>query len=212
MPIRVVVADDHPLVLDGIEQLFQLDEGLELIARCRNGDEALDAVRRLHPDVLVLDLLMPSRDGLGVLHAIHNEGLGTRVVILTAGFDDEQLRQSIRLGARGIVLKEMPPHLLVEAVHEVHCGGEWLEQGVGAHALRQLRDRAAFRPEASPGLTAREIEIVRMVAAGLRNRAIGEKLFISEGTVKVHLHNIYEKLGVNGRFELIASARSRGLV
>ncbi len=208
MPIRIAVADDHPLVLDGIEQLFRLDHDLQLVASCRNGDEALAAVRELRPDVLVLDLMMPTRDGLGVLHAIHAEKLATRVVILTAVLDDEQLMQAIRLGARGVVLKEMAPQALIAAVREVYRGGEWLEQGLGARVVRKLRDDAAHRGGAASELTPRELEIARMAAAGLRNRAIADKLFISEGTVKVHLHNIYEKLGVKNRFELIASARA----
>lgn len=209
MAIRVAIADDHPLVLGGIEQLFDLQADLQIVARCRNGDEALAAVRELRPDVLVLDLVMPVRDGLGVLHAIQREKVPTSVVILTAVLDDEQLLDAIRLGARGVVLKEAAPDLLPAAVREVHRGGEWLEQALGGQVLRKRIEQEA---DAAAELTPREREIVSMVAVGLRNRAIGEKLFISEGTVKVHLHNIYEKLGLSGRFELIALARRRNLL
>ena len=212
MPIRIAVADDHPLVLAGLEQLFQLHADIEVVARCRNGDEALESVRRLQPDVLVLDLMMPSRDGLGVLHAVQREQLQTRVVVLTAVLQDDQLLEAIGLGAHGVVLKETAPQELLSAVRAVHGGGEWLDQALGGRALRELRKSYEPRTEPATELTARETEIVRMVAEGLRNRAIADKLFISEGTVKVHLHNIYEKLGVGGRFELIACARKRGVI
>ena len=118
----------------------------------------------------------------------------------------------IRLGARGVVLKETAPRLLVEAVREVHAGGEWLEKGLVGRALRRLMDRESSLRSSIRSLTQRELEIVRLVAEGLRNRAIGERLFISEGTVKIHLHRIYEKLGVDGRLELALYAREKGLV
>jgi DNA-binding NarL/FixJ family response regulator len=211
MPLRIAIADDHPLVLDAMEQLFRVNDGVSVVARCRNGEEALDAVRRLTPDVLVLDLMMPVRDGLGVVHAMQQERSPTRVVLLTAGTDDDQLRQGVRLGAHGVVLKETASHVLVDAVRQVGRGGHWLEEGLGGRSLRARMDRAGGRRERTGDLTAREEEIVRMVVAGLRNRAIADRLFISEGTVKVHLHNIYEKLAVRGRYELMVAARHRGL-
>jgi DNA-binding NarL/FixJ family response regulator len=211
-PIRLVVADDHPIVLDGLEQLFRLERDFEVVARCRDGEETLRAVRRHRPDVLILDVRMPAGDGLAVLRAIDAEGLLTRVVLLTAGLEDTQLLDAIRLGARGVVLKDMAPQLLVEAVAAVHGGGHWLEQGLGGRALRRLLERDAGQREAARVLTPRELEIVRMVAGGLRNRAIADRLCISEGTVKIHLHNIYEKLEVDGRVELTVYAHGRGLV
>lgn len=211
-PIRVVLSDDHPIVLDGLEQLFAVENDFEVLARCRNGEETLEAVRRLSPDVLVLDIRMPGVDGLSVLQELEVAGLPTRVVLLTAAVGDEQLVEAIRLGARGVVLKETAPQLLVEAVREVHGGGEWLEKGLVGRALRRLMDRESGLREAIQTLTTRELEIARLVAEGLRNRAIGERLFITEGTVKIHLHRIYEKLGVDGRLELALYAREKGLV
>jgi DNA-binding NarL/FixJ family response regulator len=210
--IRLVIADDHPIVLDGLAQLFGVESDFEVVARCRDGDETIDAVRRLRPDVLVLDVRMPGRDGLSVLHELDEAALQTRVVLLTAAVGDEQLVEAIRLGARGVVLKETAPRLLVEAVREVHAGGEWLEKGLVGRALRRLMDREHGQREVLRSLTTRELEIVRQVAEGLRNRAIAERLFISEGTVKIHLHRIYEKLGVDGRLELALYAREKGLV
>jgi DNA-binding NarL/FixJ family response regulator len=212
MNATLVLADDHPIILDGLEQLFRLEEGLEVVARCRDGEETLQAVRCHAPDVLVLDVRMPGADGIEVLHALEQEGLATRVVLLTAGLEDEQLLDAIRSGARGVVLKDMAPQLLVEAVRTVLAGGQWLEKGLGGRALTRLLQRERGLAEAARHLTPRELEIVRMVARGLRNRAIAERLYITEGTVKVHIHNIYEKLGAGGRVELTLYAQEKGLV
>ena len=211
MSIRIVIVDDHPLVLDGLEQLVRLESDIEVVARCRNADEAHRALRTHAPDVMVLDLLMPGGGGLELLRAIHGEKQSTRIVILTAQVDDDQLLEAVRLGARGVVLKDMAPQLLVDAVREVHGDGQWLEKGLGGRALRLLLTREGKASEAARLLSPREREIVRLVAAGYRNRAIAERLSISEGTVKVHVHNVYEKLDVNGRIELTLYARENGL-
>jgi DNA-binding NarL/FixJ family response regulator len=213
MPIRLVLADDHPIVLDGLEQLFRLSRDFAVVARCRDGEETLRAVRLHRPDVLVLDIRMPRGDGLQVLRSLQEEDLPTRVVLLTADLEEAQLLEALRLGAEGIVLKEMAPRLLVDAVREVHAGGRWVDKGSANRALEKLlRRQQEESREAEPPLTPREREIVRMVARGLRNRTIAEQLAITEGTVKIHLHNIYEKLGVNGRGELTFHARNKGIV
>jgi DNA-binding NarL/FixJ family response regulator len=209
MPIDLVIADDHPIVLDGLDQLFRLEPDLRVVARCRGGDEALRAVRAHRPQVLVLDVRMPGMGGLEVLAALAEERSPTRVVLLAAALDDRQLATAVRLGACGIVLKEMAPQLLLEAVREVAAGGQWLERGTLGRALRAVLGRQATDPPAA--LTPRELEIVRMAASGLRNRGIAQRLCISEGTVKIHLHNIYEKLGVGGRVELTLRAQQMGL-
>ena len=211
MTIRTVIADDHPLVLDGLEQLFRFEPDIELVARCRDADQTLRAVRAHTPDILVLDLLMPGGGGLELLRALGHDFPATRVVLLTAVIDDDQLLEAIRLGVHGVVLKDMAPQLLVEAIREIHRGVQWLEQGLGGRALRRLLIREQRASELAGVLSPREREIVRMVAGGLRNRAIAEKLGIGEGTVKVHVHNIYEKLDVNGRVELVLYARENGL-
>ena len=212
MTIRLALADDHPIVLQGLEQLFQLEPDVEVVARCRDGAEALRQVRELAPDVLVLDLKMPGRDGIEVLSALQEAGTETKVVLLTGALTDDRLLESLRLGVGGIVLKDMAPELLIQAVRKVAGGGRWLETGLGGRALSRLLARESAREEVRQALTPRELEIVRMVSAGLRNRAVADKLCISEGTVKVHLHNIYEKLSVTGRLELALYARNRGIV
>jgi DNA-binding NarL/FixJ family response regulator len=211
MTISLVLADDHPLVLDGLEQLFRLEQDFQVVARCRDGEEALKALHTHQPDVLVLDIRMPKRDGLEVLRAMRTEQLTSRVVLLTASLEEEQLVEALHLGVGGIVLKEMAPQLLVEAVREIHAGGRWLDRSSVHRALGKLLQRDAGSREAAQHLTPRELEIVRMVASGLRNKAIAEQLVISEGTVKIHLHNIYQKLGVSGRLELAVYAQKKGL-
>lgn len=209
--IRLILADDHPLVLDGLEQLIRVEPDFEVVARCRDGEEALREVRAQQPDVLVLDVRMPRVDGLEVLRTLRQEEIPTRVVLLTAAVEEEELVEALRLGVGGVVLKEMAPHLLLEAMREVHSGGSWLDKGSVSRIVTKLLHESEGRKEAAQLLTPRELEIVRMVARGLRNRAIAEQLLISEGTVKIHLHNIYQKLAVDGRLELAVYAQAKGL-
>jgi DNA-binding NarL/FixJ family response regulator len=210
--IRLVLADDHPIVLDGLEQLFRREPDFEVLARSADGEAALQAVRRHRPDVLVLDLKMPVRDGLAVARAIASERLPVRLILLTAALDEATLIEAVRLGVKGIVLKDMAPRVLVQAVREVHGGGEWLERRSTGRALGKLIERQAGERELAQLLTPREIEMVRMVASGLRNKEIARRLSIAEGTVKTHLHNIYEKLEVGSRLELTLRAQGKGLL
>jgi DNA-binding NarL/FixJ family response regulator len=212
MAITLVIADDHPLILDAMENLFRLEKDLKVVARCLNGDEALKAVRRHQPDILVLDIQMPAKDGLAVLREMRKEKLPTRVVVLTATLGDEGLTEAVRLGVRGFVLKELAPKLLVQCIRQVHAGALWLEKRSVTSVLEKLLQRESARKEAAQALTPREIEIIKQVAAGLRNIEIGNKLFISEGTVKIHLHHIYQKVGVDSRTQLARYAQEKGLV
>jgi two-component system nitrate/nitrite response regulator NarL len=210
--IRVVIADDHRVVLEGLEQLLRHEPGFAVVATCIDGVEALEAVRRLQPDVLVLDLRMPRLDGVGVLRELQRDALPTRVVVLTAGIDEQQMVEAVRLGARGVVLKEMASRLLVQCLHKVHGGETWLEKRSAVAALESLMRRETANAEMSQLLTPREMLLVRMIAKGLRNKEIGEQLHIGEGTVKTHLHNIYRKLGIDGRLALMKAATDKGLV
>jgi DNA-binding NarL/FixJ family response regulator len=212
MPITVVIADDHPLLLDAMENLFRLQKDIKVVTRCLDGDEAVKAVRRHKPDILVLDIRMPGKDGLGVLREMKKEKLPTRVVVLTAALDEEELADAIRLGVRGLVLKELAPKLIVQCIRKVHAGELWLEKHSVSRALEKLLKREAGRNEAVQLLTTREVEIAKQVAAGLRNLEIAKSLFISEGTVKMHLHHIYQKLGVDSRTQLSRYAREKSLV
>jgi DNA-binding NarL/FixJ family response regulator len=211
-PIRIVLADDHRIVLDGLAQLLSLENDLAVLQLCTNGEEALAAVESERPDVLVADVKMPGLTGLEVLKRLHEQGSVTRVVLLTAHMTDAQVVEAVRLNVGGIILKEAASRALVQCVRTVAAGGKWLDQQAVHGAIESMTRREAGFTRASKTLTKREIEIVRMVATGLRNKQIGEKLVISEGTVKMHLHSIYEKLGISGRVELSNYARENGLV
>jgi two-component system, NarL family, nitrate/nitrite response regulator NarL len=212
VPIRLVVADDHPIVLQGLQLLFERQRDFEVVATCADAEATLDAVRTRRPDVLVLDLRLPRLSGLDVLRAIAQAGTPCRTVLLTAAITDAETFEAVRLGVAGLVLKESPPDTLLQCIRRVHEGGEWIDRDAVSRAVRGVIDREDERRGAADMLTPREIEIVRMVAQGLRNKVIGERLSISEGTVKVHLHNIYEKLAVGGRLELVLCAQQQRLV
>lgn len=212
MPIRVVLVDDHPIVLQGLQHLFERHHEFSVVDTCSDAKRALAVVRAHAPDVLVLDLRMPGQSGLDLLRTLFNEQLACRTVLLTAAISDDQVLEAVRLGAAGLVLKESSPETLLECVRAVHRGEQWIDRDTVTRALSTVLDREAAEKEAAHSLTPREIEIVRMVAQGLRNRAIAERLSISEGTVKVHLHNIYEKFGVDGRLELLLAAQQKGLI
>ena len=212
MSIRLVLADDHQFILDALEGLFRLEEDIEVVARCSDGAQALEAVERLEPDVLILDLRMPIADGLDVLRRLHELGSRTWVVLLAGSVEDRELVECLRLGVRGVVLKEMAPRLLVQCVRKVYAGDVWVENRSMTRAVDLMLLREAGARDSAAHLTPREIEVVQMVAAGLRNKEIAGRLTVTEGTVKVHLHNIYAKLGVDGRLELLKYAQERGLV
>jgi len=212
MPIRLIVADDHPLILDGVENLFRLEEDFQLMAKCTDGIETLKAVRRHRPDVVILDIRMPGKDGLQIAREMLAEKLPTRVVLLTAELEDDQLMEAVRSGVRGIVLKEMAPQLLVQCVRKVHAGEQWLDRRSTMVNLEKMLRREAAAREIAALITPREISIVKMVAQGLKNKEIASRLFISEGTVKVHLHNIFVKLPVKSRLALLRYAQEKGLV
>ncbi len=210
--MRLVIVDDHQIVLHGLQQLFERQEDFEVVCCCRDGASAVTAVAAYRPDVLLLDLRMPGQSGLDVLRALAARRLSTRVVMLTAAIRDEEVVEAARLGTMGLVLKESSPEVLLDCVRAVHRGEQWFERETLSRAIRATLDREAAGQPANASLTPREVEIVRMVAQGLRNKAIAERLTISEGTVKVHLHNIYDKFGVDGRLELLLCAQQKGLI
>jgi DNA-binding NarL/FixJ family response regulator len=211
MPIRVVLVDDHQIVLHGLQQLFARQPDFEVLQCCPDGASAIEAVIESRPDVLVLDLRMPNQSGLDVLRALAARHVECRSVLLTAAVRDEEVMEAVKLGAMGLVLKESQPEVLIDCVRKVSRGEQWIERETVTRAFRNYVARQSSARDLPGALTPREIEIVRMVSQGLRNKAIGERLSISEGTVKVHLHNIYEKLGVDGRLELVLIAQQRGI-
>ena len=207
MATRVIIADDHPIVLDGLAQLFSTERDLELVQRCTNGEDALAAARRVRPDVLVLDVRLSGRSGLDVLRTLAREKIPAKVVLFSGQMSDVEIVAALRLGVAGIVLKESAPRMLLQCVRSVAAGEQWIDPAAANAAREKL---AAF--DEAGRLTRRELDIVRMVAVGARNKKIAEQLGISEGTVKMHLHTIYEKLEISGRVELSIYAREHALV
>ena len=208
--IKVAIADDHAIVLHGLQQLFERQGGFDVVACSRNGDEALAVVRNQPVDILVLDLRMPGKSGLDVLKEVSADVPACRVVLLTAALRDAAVSEIMQAGAKGIVLKESSPEDLIDCVRRVHRGHVWIDRGLLARTFDRGGKNGEGRGMVS--LTPREREIIRMVAQGLRNREIGQRLFISEGTVKIHLHNVYDKLGLDGRLELLLYAQENALI
>ena len=210
--IRLVIADDHVVVAEGLAKLFADAGGFRVIARCRNGKEALETTLTAEPDVLILDFRMPILDGLGVLRELAANQSRTRVVSLTAEAKDEELVELLKLGVAGIVLKDSDWSQLIQCVRRVHAGEQWIDQRCAQRALGRVLRRQAGLEEAGKVLTPREMEIVGLAAGGMRNQEIADQLCITVGTVKIHLHRIYEKLEIADRRELTTYARSRGLI
>ena len=227
--IRVVLADDHPIVRDGLKKMLSLESDIEVVGEATDGREALEQVQMHEPDILLLDLRMPNLDGLSALQTLQHINRKTKVIVLTASEDKNEFVQSMKLGCSGIVLKQTAPELIVKSIRKVNDGEIWLDSHTTAAVMRQFAtvgvdghtssssssSHSSSGPsskgrERSP-LSAREREIVSLVAQGYKNKEMAEKMFISEQTVKNHLHNIFDKLGVSDRLELALYAIHKGL-
>jgi len=202
-PIRILSVDDHPLLRDGVSFVINSQTDMKLIAHAATGAEAIERFREHLPDVTLLDLRLPDMSGIEVLIALRAEFSAARIVILTSSEGDVEIRRALKAGARGYVLKRMPPRQLLETIRQVHLGKTTIPPEVSAHLIEHMSDEQ---------LSPREIEVLRYVAEGNRNRDIAQTLFISEETVKVHLKHIMEKLGANDRSEAIAIALRRGIM
>jgi DNA-binding NarL/FixJ family response regulator len=212
MPINLVVADPHPVFLLGMEHLLAAEADMNVLAYCGSAGETRDKVRQEQPDLLILDPGFRDSNGLDLVRELRRDNFPVKVIILTNGLDDEQTIDTLRLGVQGVLLKNMPSHLLPQCIRKVHAGGQWMEkQSLGRAFEKMLRREAGARRMATI-LTDRETEIMCLVAQGLSNREIGERISVGEGTVKVHVHNIYSKLGVNNRVDLTLYAQRKGLV
>jgi len=213
--IRVVIADDHPILREGLMRLLEDDGGFEVVGQAADGAEAVRLAREQQPDVLLLDLAMPRASGLDALRELSASGAGPKVLLLTVAIDDAQIVEALELGARGVVLKEAATELLFKAIRSVVAGQYWVGRDLVTDIVRLLRERRATaqrrRPTPAERLTAREREIVAAVAAGASNREVAQRLALAEDTVKHHMSNIFDKLGVSNRAELASYAASHGL-
>jgi two-component system, NarL family, nitrate/nitrite response regulator NarL len=211
--IRILVADDHAIFRDGLRKLLEVADDVTIVGEASNGVECVKMLAKFKPDILLLDLRMPEKDGLGVLEEVNFDSLPTRVIVLTAAEDDRDVVRAMRLGARGVVLKQSASDLLLKSIRKVADGEIWLDNRMTAEVIDAFKKSSeSGQRREKPLLSDREKEIVQLVAQGFRNREIGEKLFISEQTVKNHLHNIFDKLGVSDRLELALYAIHHRLI
>lgn len=204
--IRLLVADDHPVILLGLEAIFR-DTDYTIAATASDGARARELIGEVRPDILILDERMPPPGGVELLRALRAAGDATPVVLLTADLDDKKLIEAIGLGVEGIVLKESAQSRLISCLDEVARGGRWLEPSLVQQALDLKLRESEPAHHGFAALSRREAAIVDLVAQGLRNREIAAQLGLTEGTVKVYLHRIYEKLEVTNRTELAILAR-----
>jgi DNA-binding NarL/FixJ family response regulator len=201
--IRVLSVDDHPLLRQGIAALVGAQSDMVMVGQAATGREGLEQFRAQKPDVTLLDLRLPDMGGVEVLQAILSESPDARVVMLTTFEGDVEIQRSLQAGARGYLLKTMPPAELVEAIRQVHAGKKRIPPAVAARLAEHLADEA---------LTPREVEVLRLVAEGGRNKEIADQLSISEETVKVHVKHVMEKLGASDRTEAVAIGVRRGII
>ncbi len=211
MPISIVAADAQPVFLLGLAKLFSTRPEIRLVACCVTAQKARQAVKEHQPDVFLLDLNLPDHDGLMLIRELQHDDDSLKTIILTAGLNDEQTMEALRLGVQGVMLKNMPIPLLLQCIRKVAAGGQWLEKKSIGHAFETILRREAGARRVATILTPRETEIMCLVAEGLSNRQIAEKLVLSLGTVKIHIHNIYGKLGVTNRVDLTLYAQKKGL-
>jgi DNA-binding NarL/FixJ family response regulator len=201
--IRVFSVDDHPLLREGLAAIINNQPDMELVAQACNAQEAVEKFRKHRPDVTLMDLRLPDKSGIDALKAIRMEFSEARVIMLTTFEGDVEIQRALEAGARGYLLKNMPPKELVEVIRQVHVGKKRIPVQLAAQLAEHLSDEE---------LTPREIEVLSQIAGGNRNRDIAEKLFITEETVKVHIKHIMEKLGASDRTQAVAIGLRRGII
>jgi len=215
--VRIVIADDHPIFRDGLRRLLEAEEGLTVLGEAADGAEAVKLARQLKPDILLLDLAMPKHPGLEALRDLSTApgANPVRVILLTAAAEKSQIVEALQLGARGVVLKDSATQLLLKAIHTVMSGEYWVGRESVSNLVQYLRTLMQSSVDEARqkkfGLTPRELEIVSAVVAGYANKEIAEYFKISEDTVKHHLSNIFDKLGVSTRLELALFAVNQAL-
>ncbi|HXE74857.1 MAG TPA: response regulator transcription factor [Candidatus Xenobia bacterium] len=214
--IRILVADDHPIFRDGLRKLLEAEPDFQVVGEASDGEEAVRLARQILPDVLLLDLAMPHQPGLEALRELASLQSPVRTILLTVAIDKSQLVEALQLGARGVVLKETSTELLLKSIRTVVSGQFWVGREAVTDLVKVLRDLVPAASEETRkkafGLTPRELEIVSAIVLGYTNKDIARKYSISEDTVKHHLTNIFDKVGVSNRLELALFAIERRLV
>ncbi len=202
--IRIVVADDHTIFRESLCRMLAMEDDFEIVGQAATGKQVVEVILRERPDILLLDLRMPDPDGLETLKQLRARKLSTGIIVLTAVEEEQQYVQAVRSGARGVVVKQTATELLIKSVRKVHEGEIWLDAKTTAAVVRAFTEgKTEVAEQRRPlPLSNREHEVAALVVQGFLNKEIAERLFISEQTVKNHLHNIFEKLGVSNRLEL----------
>ena len=201
--IRVVIADDHPIVREGLAALVNSQRDMKVVGEGANGKQAVEQVFLHSPDVLLLDLRMPEMDAIEVMYAILEKVPKAKIIVLSTYNGDEDIYRALKAGAKAYLLKDSPREQLLESIRSVHTGCFSISPSIGARLAARV---------STPGLTDRELDIIKSLAAGKTNKEIGASLRIAEGTVKVHVRHVFKKLGVGGRTEAIRIALERGIV
>src|SRR4051794_31880047 len=207
--IRVLLADDHAVVREGLRTFLQLQDGMEVVGEAADGEQAVDEAQRLQPDVVLMDLVMPRLDGVGAMRRIRAAVPDARVIVLTSFADDDRLLPAIRAGAAGYLLKNVEPHELARAVRAAHDGQALLAPAVAARLVEAIAGPVGEPPHGD--LTPREREVLALIARGLSNKRIARELDVSEKTVKAHVGHVLAKLGVTDRTQAAVLAVRRGL-
>jgi len=214
--IDIVISDDHALFREGLRKLLDAEPGMHIVGEAVDGEETIKVVGQLKPHILLLDLSLPKMSGLEVLVELSKLGIDTRTIMLTAGIEREQVVEALQLGVRGIVLKHSALQVLLKSIRCVSEGQYWVgQEGVSdlIHALRRMKPSGnVSRPGRHFGLTSREMQVIALIVAGYTNKDLARELGISENTAKHHLTNIFDKLGVSNRLELVLYAVDHGLV
>ena len=212
MAIRVLITDDHKVVRRGLRGFLELDPGLEVVGEASNGEEAVELARRLEPDVVLMDLLMPVMDGIEATGRIRRELPDVEVVALTSVLEDASVAGAIRAGAIGYLLKTTDADELREAIRAAAAGQVRLAPEAAARLMREVRSPVTGPETQAEPLTERETEVLRLLARGKANKQIARELFVTLSTVKTHVNNLYRKLGVRSRTQAIARAKELGLL
>jgi len=214
--IDIVISDDHTLFREGLRRLLEAEPGMRVVGEAVDGEETIKVVGQLKPHILLLDLALPKLSGLEVLVKMSKLGAQTRTIMLTAEIEREQVVEALQLGVRGIVLKHSALQVLLKSIRCVNEGQYWVgQEGVSdlIHALRRMKpSHNASGPRQNSGLSSREMEVIALIVAGYTNKDLARELGISENTAKHHLTNIFDKLGVSNRLELVLYAVDHGLV
>ncbi len=210
---RVLVADDHPLIRQGLAQVLEMEEDIEIVGEASNGRECVEKARAVRPDVVLVDINMPLMNGLEASRALKEALPDVGVLILTIHDADEYLLEAVRSGVDGYVLKDVDPAVLVQAIRSIKAGRGYLHPSLGVRLMHGVRRQQGSRDErAEDVLTAREVEVLHLLAEGVSNRDIAERLFISEKTVKNHTNSIFRKMGVSDRTQAVLQAIKKGWV